>query len=82
MAPDEIHDMACQTNGDEEIIVKNHQFIHVEADGFWRENIEFMTDVYKDFFPETEDDHFDIEDVHSRSMIPLAVYSVSLLLFI
>lgn len=45
------HELSCKENGDEEVIKSKNQFIHFEATDLWRNNVDFMTQCFKEFFP-------------------------------
>merc|ERR1711990_1235576 len=45
------HVDSCTKYGSDEIIEKNNQFIHVEIEGFWRDQVELMAEFYAEYFP-------------------------------
>ncbi|CBY08295.1 unnamed protein product [Oikopleura dioica] len=47
------HELSCKEYGDEEVIKSKNQFIHFEATDLWRNNVDFMTQCFKEFFPTT-----------------------------
>ena len=46
----EIHELSCLNNGDEDIIIENHQFMHVELEKYWLDNSDWMANLYANFF--------------------------------
>lgn len=50
---DSAHEKSCKTMGDAQEIIKRHQFIHFELEGFWRdsERWQWVSDAIKNFFP-------------------------------
>ena len=48
----EAHVDSCTEYGSGQVIENNNQFIHVEIEGFWRDQVELMTDYYAQYFPE------------------------------
>ena len=49
---EEAHRLSCNNYGSGEVIEERHQFLHVELEAFWLDQVELMASFYAEFFTE------------------------------
>ena len=47
---EEAHRLSCNNYGSGEVIEERHQFLHVELEAFWLDQVELMASFYAEFF--------------------------------
>lgn len=49
---EEAHRLSCNNYGSGEVIQERHQFLHVELEAFWLDQVELLASFYSEFFTE------------------------------